>query len=33
MDNGDDIIVVDECFGDVWDGEKKENTSSGGSRI
>jgi hypothetical protein len=33
MDNGDEIVVVDECFGDVWDEKEKENTSSGGREI
>jgi hypothetical protein len=33
MDNGDERVVVDECFDDVWNEEKKENTSSGGSKI
>jgi hypothetical protein len=28
MDNGDEKIVVDECFGGVWDEEEKEKTSS-----
>jgi hypothetical protein len=28
MDNGDEMIVVDECFGGVWDEEEEEKTSS-----
>jgi hypothetical protein len=32
MDNGDEKIVVDECFDDVWDEEEKEKTSGGRSK-